>query len=292
TDSFGNEKFYKVYGHDDWTIGWSIAQTSDGGFALLGNSTETDPWLDFRLTKIDSLGNEEWTKFYGRSSDDTGSCVKQTSNGGYILTGSSGGWSSSPVIWVIRVDSSGSQLWDKTYGGANSDHWDSGYDVTETSDGNFVILGRIYDNSNSNYNIALIKLDSDGNELWFKRYGGLQDDSPNEFAALDDGYAICGVTSSSGSAHTDIYFIKTDVNGNISYTRTFGDSNNNSSGGIASISDTQFAIVGQTTLSADNTNIDFIHFNTSGYTSQTILYENQSGNYVNSSELLVQVQNS
>jgi len=263
TDKDGNEEWMKTFGHQDYSLGFSVDQTDDDGFILLGNSTETDAWLDFRLTKLDKLGNEEWTKFISRSQDDTGRCVKQTSDGGYILTGLSGGWSSSPKMWIIRTNSKGEKIWDKTYGGLDRDNWDYGYYINESKDGNFVALGRIYDEANK-FDIAFIKIDQDGNEIWFHKYGGSENDFGNEFIEIDEGYAIVGTTSSFGLTCNEVFLIETDENGIISYTQTFKHSENSSGGaGIATISNNHYAIIANTAVYDNNSDIYFIDFDKS-----------------------------
>ena len=162
TDNEGNQDWYKTYGHGDWTHAHGVQQTSDGGYILVGNSTQTDPWLDIRLTKVDSNGNEQWTKFFGRSYDDTGFDVKQTSDGGYIIVGRTGVWSSNSQIWVIKTDSNGNTVWDSTLGGPGNqiDGWDDGYYVEELADGSFVIGGTAHFSGHTDLDAALIKLDS------------------------------------------------------------------------------------------------------------------------------------
>ena len=216
TDSEGNQQWFKTYGHDDYTHGFAIAPTNDGGYVLAGNSTETDAWLDFRLTKIDENGNEQWTKFYGRTQDDTALDVKQTSDGGYILSGVTGGWSSDSQIWVVKTDSEGNKQWDRALGNSTpeSESWDRGHSFEELDDGSFIIVGNTY-NGNNKQDIALIKLDSQGNEIWMQLYGGSESDLGHDFVVLDNGnLAIAGTTLSSGEGKGDANLIITDSDGN------------------------------------------------------------------------------
>lgn len=153
TDSEGNQQWFKTYGHDDYTHGFAIAPTNDGGYVLAGNSTETDAWLDFRLTKIDENGNEQWTKFYGRTQDDTALDVKQTSDGGYIITGVTGGWSSDSQIWILKTDSDGNKLKSQTYGGKSYDDFVS---IQQLHNYSFMLLGTTQSFGAGSNNIYLI----------------------------------------------------------------------------------------------------------------------------------------
>lgn len=249
TDNEGNQDWYKTYGHGDWTHAHGVQQTSDGGYILVGNSTQTDPWLDIRLTKVDSNGNEQWTKFFGRSYDDTGFDVKQTSDGGYIIVGRTGVWSSNSQIWVIKTDSNGNTVWDSTLGGPGNqiDGWDDGYYVEELADGSFVIGGTAHFSGHTDLDAALIKLDSNGDELWAKSYGGSGHDRCNEFVQLSDGgFALVGGTQSFGAGGNDAYLIRTDTNGNSLWTKTFGGSEEDVGQSIQALSDTEFLITGYT----------------------------------------------
>ncbi|RDU23994.1 hypothetical protein [Anaerosacchariphilus polymeriproducens] len=243
TDSNGNMEWFKTYGHSDYTQGFGVEQTTDGGYILVGNSTQTDPWLDIRLTKVDGLGNEQWTKFFSRSLDDTGYDVKETSDGGYIITGFSGGWSSSVRIWVIKTDGSGNKTWDRTFGGS-PDIWDRSYQVEELSDHSFVVVGNIY--NAGNVDAALIKMDNTGNHIWTKLYGGVNNDFGRRFVELSTGgFMIAGYTDSFGEGSFDGYLIKTDNNGNEICSRTFGGTQQDYFNSILLLSDNDFILSGQ-----------------------------------------------
>jgi hypothetical protein len=140
TDDTGVEQWNKTFGgaNDDW--GASIYPTADGGYVIAGDTKSYGTGgFDFWLIKIDDLGNEEWNRTYGEpTSDDTGNCVAQTLDGGYVIVGYSIEFSGDADVWLIKTDSSGLEEWRETYAGAGND-W--AFKVLQTTDGGYAFTG-------------------------------------------------------------------------------------------------------------------------------------------------------
>jgi len=149
--------------------------------------------------QVDTL----WTNTFGGSSSDYGYCVKQTTDGGYIITGRTDSYGKGGRdFWLIKTDSNGDSTWTKTFGGSSQDF---GYSVQQTTDGGYVITGT------TDGNVWLIKTDSLGQEVWNQTLGGSSDDygwSVQQTA--DGGYIITGQTDSYGNGGWDVWLIKTD----------------------------------------------------------------------------------
>ena len=134
--------------------GWSIDQTTDGGFILGGMS-----YYRAILKKINSSGVIEWSRIYEKSEDDNINNVKQTSDGGYIATGyciDDDTWDYQ--AWTFKIDSLGEVEWEDVFGSTNKGN--TGEDVIETSDGGFVITGN-KDNNGDNAKALLRKYSHD-----------------------------------------------------------------------------------------------------------------------------------
>jgi hypothetical protein len=160
TDSLGNKEWDKTFGGSAIDYGYSVQQTSDGGY-IVGGGTESygTSSIDVWLIKTDSLGNKEWDKTFGGSADDCSYSVQQTSDGGYIIAGTTRSYGAGIVdIWLIKTDSLGNKKWDKTFGAASSEE---GWSVRQTSDGGYVVAGTTFSYGAGMGDVWLIKIGSE-----------------------------------------------------------------------------------------------------------------------------------
>ena len=169
TDENGNLQFMKTYVEYYQGHGYSVQQTTDGGFIITGFGYTISTQRAFFI-KTDSLLNVEWTKRYNNSVSRCYS-VQQCSDEGYIATGTTSNSSNSnwEEVYLIRTDKFGSLLWSKTYGGAGID---IGYSVQQANDGGFIITGQSNVSILEDYHLFLLKTDSLGDLKWFKYFGG------------------------------------------------------------------------------------------------------------------------
>jgi uncharacterized delta-60 repeat protein len=108
----------------------------------------------------------------------------------------------------------------KTYGGASDDR---AHSVRQTSDGGYIVAGRIMSFGAGDFDIFLIKTDANGNVQWAKTYGGTSRDIAHSVQQTSDGgYIVAGYTESFGAGLRDIILIKTDANGNFQWAKTYG----------------------------------------------------------------------
>ena len=213
TDSHGEEEWTKTFGGDDEDKGLSVQQTTDGGYIITGitysfGNGDKDIWL----IKVDSQGEKEWDKTFGGSSEDQGTCVQQTIDGGYIITGSQyfSGFRRRD-IWLIKTDSQGGEEWNSTFGEGGSE---GGLSVQQTTDGGYIITGSTSSYGNGLLDAFLLKTDSQGKEEWTQTFGGSDYDYGNSVQqTTDGGYIITGQTGSYGNGALDVLLIKTDSQG-------------------------------------------------------------------------------
>ncbi|MBL7046873.1 MAG: T9SS type A sorting domain-containing protein [Candidatus Marinimicrobia bacterium] len=195
-------------------------ETSDG-FIITGEIQLYEPngW-DLLLIKTDFYGDTLWTRIYGRTSVDRGTYVQKTSDGGYIIVGTTAYYPKSFDIWLLKTDEFGDTLWTKTFGGYEYDFGESGQ---QTSDGGYIIVGRTTSYGAGRYDIWLIKTDEYGDTLWTKTYGGSElDRGYSVLQTSDGGYIIAGSTESYGSGESDAWIIKTDAQGDTLWTKILG----------------------------------------------------------------------
>ncbi len=162
TDSSGNEQWHKTFGGNEWDGAYCVDQTTDGGYIISGYYGYEDWTNDVYLIKTDSLGNEEWTKYFGGTDLDEGYCVQQTSDGGYFVTG----YSADPVnydpdVYLIKTDVTGNMQWNQIIDDNSTE--DYGYYGIETTDGEYIIAGYTGFNMEESVDVWVIKLGS-GNE--------------------------------------------------------------------------------------------------------------------------------
>ena len=245
TDENGNEEWNKTFGGQKTDFGYSLQQTSDGGYIITGiTSSFGAGYADVYLVKTDENGNEEWSKTFGGKSADYGFSGQQTSDGGYILAGWTTSFGTGDVdIYLVKTDETGNEEWSKTFGGAGYDECQS---VQQTLDGGYIIAGLTH-SFGAGGDVYLIKTDENGNEVWSKIFGGSAVDYCYQVKQIPEGgYIIIGTTYSFGAGGKDIYFMKTDSDGNVEWTRTFGGSDQDEGLSVQQVSDGGYIIAGLT----------------------------------------------
>jgi len=248
TDSNGDTLWTKTYGGTNEDNGYSVQQTSDGGFIIAGGTKSCGAGgFDVYLIKTDTNGDTIWTRTYGGSSlDENGRSVKQITGGGFVIAGSVDGFN--PDVYLIKTDSNGDTVWTKIYGGTDAD---VGFSVQQTSDGGFIIAGDTQSYGAGGFDVYLIKTDTNGDTIWTRTYGGTDSDVGYSVQqTTDGGYIVTGSKGYlyGGQPYTDVYLIKTDSNGDTLWTKTFGstDDHNETGFSVQQTSDRGYIVVGCT----------------------------------------------
>ncbi len=221
TDAEGNKLWDRSFGnagYHNYTFS-SLSPTADGG-CILGGMTaapaggdQTEPnkgsssTVDYWVIKVDKFGNKQWDKTIGGNTTDQFESLQQTSDGGYIVAG----WSFSGAgmdksepsngsgdFWIVKLDSTGNKIWDRSIGGASSEPLRT---IQQTSDGGYIVGGITYSTiqndkfkeENGLYDTWIVRLDANGNILWDKVFGRKMQD---ELCALqqtsDGGFIFAG----------------------------------------------------------------------------------------------------
>lgn len=197
TDSLGNILWEKKFGGNQRDIFFAVESTSDGGYVFSGFTMSLGSTYGSRdnwLVKVDEDGDELWNKtFDGNNGEDWARDVKETPEGGFILAcASKNSYQDKFDFCIIKTDENGNEVWKNLYGGEYST-W--GRTIYNTSDGGYIASGQITVSSdiNSETDLWLLKITSDGEEEWSERYG----ESPGSEDAIymvpcSDGYIIAG----------------------------------------------------------------------------------------------------
>jgi hypothetical protein len=222
TDSTGDRLWQRWYGGDHsrwWASGYSVQQTSDGGYILAGYIS-SDPnfhTFDVYLVKTDSSGDTLWTKTYNGKNGDVAHSVQQTTDGGFIVAGYTNVDLPPPLpnkadVYLLKTNALGDTLWTRTYGGPADDY---GFEVLQTSDGGYIIVGSTTSFGAGSSDVYLLKTNSSGDTLWTRTFGGtLSDAGYSVQETSDGGYIIAGSSASfSADSSSKVYLIKTNSDG-------------------------------------------------------------------------------
>ncbi len=213
---FSQITWQRTYGGTSSEEGYCVDKTTDGGYVVTGYTFSFGNHLQIYVVKTDSLGDTLWTRNFGGAGHERGLCIKQTSDGGYIIVGFTNSFGNGYQIYLIKLNSLGDTLWTRTYGGPDTE---IGYSVDETQDRGYIITGGghfmwAYDP------VYLIKTDSMGNIEWNKVYysESLYTTGRSVQQTTDGGYIVTG---SEGDAD-DIFLMKTDSLGDTLWYKTYG----------------------------------------------------------------------
>jgi hypothetical protein len=220
-----------------------------------------------------------WSRTYGGSNpvcNDLGFSIQQTTDSGYILVGmeSSFGTCDSNVF-VIKTKPSGDTLWSRTYGGSYADF---GWSVDQTTDAGYIVAGFTYSFGVGNADVYVIKIDSNGQTLWSRTYGGTGfEEGRCVRQTMDGGYIVAGYTYSFGAGGSDVYLIKINASGDILWNRTYGGSSNDYGYFVQQTKDGGYVITGWTgSFGIGERDVYLIKTNASGDTLWTRTYGGDS----------------
>ena len=248
----GDIEWQKSFGGPNYDEGLAIQQTSDGGYIVVCNTSSFGAGIgDAWILKLSSSGGLQWQKTYGGPQYEYALTIQQTTDGGYIvggLTQSFGAGGSD--IWVLKLDSLGSVVWQKAFGTNLQDYASA---LQQTTDGGYIVAGKVGTGTDD---CVVLKLDSSGNIQWQRTYGGAGFDMVSALEqTADGGYVVSGTTTSFGAGSYDLWILKLDNTGAIQWQKSYGGGDNDHNGLIRQMPGGGY-IVAATTLSFGSGDFD------------------------------------
>ena len=222
-----------------------VLELPNTGFIIVGKTQSLeDGSEDILILKTNQSGHVEWSKNYGSFNDQSGDFIQLTLDGGYIICGQSvESYTGFNKLNLLKIDSDGDEIWNQSYGG-NGDAY--GYSVISLSDGSYLAIGMTRSLGELNGDAWLIKIDSDGNEIWNQSYGGNGTDIIRSIVLTGNGYLLAGNTNSYGNGNNDIFIIKVDQAGVQQWSQTYGGNGTDVGRSISKVVDGGYIITGYT----------------------------------------------
>ena len=247
-DSAGNIQWTRTIGGSSTDYGWSVVQTSDGGYAVAGTtwSYGFSGTAEVYVVKLSATGGVLWTRTVGASGgNEYGTAIVQTSDGGLAVAGHTRSYGQGGYdVYVVKLTASGGVQWARAIGGANDEF---GYGLVQTYEGGYAIVGHTYSFGQGNTDVYVVKLDVNGNLQWTRTIGGPNYDyGVAIWQSPDGGYVIGGYTQSFGQGLYDVYLIKLDSAGNLQWTRTIGGSDSDYGYALVPSVDGGYVLAGHT----------------------------------------------
>jgi hypothetical protein len=153
-DKYGNKLWDKTFGRKKWDRAYSIIQTKNGEFVVIGTIDADDDIFDnnFWIIKLDKNGNKLWDKTFGNNYEEIIHSIIQTKDSGFVVAGNN-----DFDFTIIKFDKNGNILWNKTLKNNNYNSIIHIYSITQTNDGDFAIAGEIHLEKKS-HDALIIKL--------------------------------------------------------------------------------------------------------------------------------------
>ncbi|VVB98067.1 Uncharacterised protein [uncultured archaeon] len=203
----------------DWLS--DIQTTSDGGYVAGGSYAAYDWHGDFWVSKLNSNGTPQWDYVQGWVSWENLDSAQPASDGGYIACGYTSAFNGHNSGYILKLNASGAEQWNKSWVSANDTSWDH---VAQTSDGGYIFAGGISTPNDPVIDMMLMKTDSNGTTEWTRTYGANADnmDPSGVLQASDGGYAVVGVANAPEPGEYRVWLVKTDSNGSVEWNMTYG----------------------------------------------------------------------
>ncbi|MFY9242274.1 MAG: hypothetical protein WAO74_04530 [Polaribacter sp.] len=252
----GTISWQKTFGYSGADSGTTVLQTKDNGFLITGvldvtasggqgnsaKNSQKHAGGDIWAIKLNTIGDLEWSRYFGGSFTDTPFGAVETQDNAYIIAASSDSEDfnisnnkGTYDFWILKISADGDLIWEKNFGGSEVDEPRG---ITTTNDGNFIIVGdtrssdKDVTTNNGGADLWMLKISTDGNLIWQKTFGGTNFDVARSISKTqDNGFIIAGNSRSLDAGFTnqgqnDAWVLKVDANGNLVWQKFVGGSEN------------------------------------------------------------------
>lgn len=254
-DTDGNVEWENTYGGVEFEYAMGLVQADDGGYVFTGTTWSSSETSQIWLVKVDSAGNEEWSKEFGGTDYDYGVDLVETADGGFIISGYGyAGTEDGYEGYLVKTDSDGNEVWSELYGGPGTQHF---HMVRELASGDYVVTGYSQGSGPTADDLWFVKVDATGGLLWDKIYGGDGTDEGNSICVTETGFYVIGRTGSFGEGNADLWILETDEAGDTLSTMTLGGALSDGGIGAGIVEDSNIIIAGWTASFGQGSISDF-----------------------------------
>ncbi len=258
----GQITFERNYGGSAEDNGSRVLQMDDGGYLVTGVTASYGAGgYDIYLIKTNEYGDTIWTKTYGGINNEQSNAMKRTSDGNIIIAGRTSSFGAGNTdCYLLKIDQNGETLWLKTYGGSNEDE---AFDVIQTLDSGYILVGNTLSYGIGMGNIYLIKTNVTGDTVWTKTFGGITFSMGwSVLQVIDGGFILSGFDMSEDK---NMVIIKTNANGDLVWEKNYRFSGGLSYGTtIIKTVDGGYAIIGTQIDSTSFSDIKLLKVDTNG----------------------------
>ncbi len=265
--------------------GFCVKELSDNNLFVVGYTMSFANIGSIYVIKTDKEGEKLWEKTFITDSVDYGFDFVELQNNDLLILGNAGGFFNSVQndyrthdadIKLIKLDSDGNTIWSKLWG---EDKHDLARQIIQATDNEFFIIGSTQTNSAGSFDILLLKIDEQGDEIWNKTYGGESFDYGQAIDITSDKeflYIAGVVDTEDETAETDIFVLKTDLFGNEIWSHTITKNGTDNCFSIKALEDGGCIVAGNTTNQNDNNqDIILLKFGSDG----EIIFHQNYNNY-------------
>jgi len=248
----GDLEWASAFGGDDYDAALDICPSGGGGAAVCGLTYSSGAGIsDLYVMKVNREGEQVWARTFGGEKIERGHSIHRLADGGYIVGGGTSSFGAGNVdMYVVRLDSSGREIWSETYG---RNVYDIASSVIPVRDGGFLITGHGDLESSELMALTVVRIGDDGTELWTSRFGSRQDYDYGVGAIElpSGGFFVAGMTDASTPGLNDVWLQVIDDEGRSTSSIRFGGSAPDWPGGVCLAADGTVVVVGSTASYGD-----------------------------------------